>query len=112
VIAPGYYNCSYDPLSCITQCGDGVKAGNEQCDNGINNGDSKPCLPNCTFNPSNSICVQTDANNNCTSFAVNSPLTLLSYIKSLESNSVEIKLKAQDPLVAAGRLLLAIDSDK
>jgi fibro-slime domain-containing protein len=36
---------------CKTLCGDGVVAGNEQCDNGVNNGSYGTCEPNCTLAP-------------------------------------------------------------
>jgi fibro-slime domain-containing protein len=34
--------------TCATTCGDGIIAGNEQCDNGTNNGAYGTCNPNCT----------------------------------------------------------------
>jgi fibro-slime domain-containing protein len=36
---------------CATVCGDGIVAGNEQCDNGTNNGSYGTCNPDCTLAP-------------------------------------------------------------
>jgi fibro-slime domain-containing protein len=36
---------------CMTVCGDGIVAGNEQCDNGVNNGSYGTCNANCTLAP-------------------------------------------------------------
>jgi fibro-slime domain-containing protein len=36
---------------CVTQCGDGIVAGDETCDDGINDGTYGHCNPNCTPGP-------------------------------------------------------------
>jgi fibro-slime domain-containing protein len=36
---------------CATVCGDGIVAGSEQCDNGVNNGSYGTCNANCTLAP-------------------------------------------------------------
>jgi fibro-slime domain-containing protein len=36
---------------CASRCGDGIVAGNEQCDNGKNDGSYGTCNPVCTFAP-------------------------------------------------------------
>lgn len=39
------------PSQCASVCGDGIKASNEACDDGINDGSYGGCNPNCTFAP-------------------------------------------------------------
>jgi fibro-slime domain-containing protein len=36
---------------CVTQCGDGIVAGTEQCDDGVNDGMYGHCNPDCTYGP-------------------------------------------------------------
>lgn len=38
------------PNQCTKLCGNGIKAGTEQCDNGLNNGDGKACTLECKNN--------------------------------------------------------------
>src|SRR3989344_4780886 len=46
----GGFDVVHVPSACSKLCGNGIKAGTEQCDNGGNNGDSKACTLECKNN--------------------------------------------------------------
>ncbi|HTQ02806.1 MAG TPA: DUF4215 domain-containing protein [Polyangiaceae bacterium] len=39
------------PSDCVTDCGDGMVSGTEECDDGINKGGYNQCAPGCVFGP-------------------------------------------------------------
>lgn len=45
--------------SCTTSCGDGIKAGQEECDAGVNNGQNSGCDKDCGLQPS-AVCYETE----------------------------------------------------
>lgn len=62
----GFYECTPDPFTCKTKCGDSIVAGNEECDNGASNGPGQVCLSDCSLNPDTTKCVEIDPNYSCT----------------------------------------------